>query len=135
MKGTRPVASLILQKKWDSLDRGQHRIRLKNIRSSNYAKSPAVFIHVKNNYKRKRLAEERCTEIERENRILLEKMTKMYEPRSRSLSKLRPQCRKRSLNDKNRNREFKRISSGNRALLDRLKKSSPVINVSQFDRE
>jgi len=34
--------------------------------------------HVKINWKKKQLQEEKCSEIERENRILLEKMKKIY---------------------------------------------------------
>ena len=51
----------------------------------------------------------------------------MCEPRSRSLSRLRPSCRKTSLNKENRWRELVRITEANQALFKRLKCSQPVV--------
>ena len=55
---------------------------------------PQKYSHLMRNPKKERITEERFTEIERENRILLEKMTKMHKRPNRYLSTPKP----RSLN-------------------------------------
>lgn len=69
-------ASKILTRKWRDKDFNMHRQKLENIRSvvTNHP-SPPVFI---NKLKNEQLLEDRCTEIERENRLLFEKITSIH---------------------------------------------------------
>ena len=65
----------ILESKWNSRTRSLHRGKLKNIRSVLDTTRPTTFNHLAKKPKKDQMLEERFTEIERENRILLEKMT------------------------------------------------------------
>lgn len=61
--------------------------KLRNMKPAvNSLSQPAIFRHLKTKPKRVQLLEERCTEIERENRILLEKMTGILQSQKSNLA-------------------------------------------------
>merc|ERR1719163_1772980 len=70
-----PVASKICSKSNHDRARRIHAYKLNNIRSSVDTKPPKQHKHLKNNRKKEQMMEERFAKIERENRILLEKMS------------------------------------------------------------
>jgi hypothetical protein len=73
----------------------------------------------------------RYNEIDRENKILLNKMTKIME-KTNSLS---GNNRTRSLNKDNRKRELLRITMENQAILRRLQEKQSNYNVIKWEEQ
>lgn len=95
---------------------------------------------------------DRYTEIERENRILLEKMTNIMQKNNIQNSTIYPQMpsvqpsvqltatapnlfQKRSLNKDARKRELLKITMENQAILKRLQDKQPNYNVVKWETE
>lgn len=70
-----PSANKILSNKWQKNEHQIHMQNLQRIKGTVDMKEPPQFKHLKKKMKKTQMLEERYTEIERENRILLEKMT------------------------------------------------------------
>eukprot|EP00826_Nyctotherus_ovalis_P063249 TRINITY_DN9259_c0_g3_i2.p2 TRINITY_DN9259_c0_g3~~TRINITY_DN9259_c0_g3_i2.p2 ORF type:complete len:102 (+),score=18.93 TRINITY_DN9259_c0_g3_i2:81-386(+) len=94
-----PTGNRILEERWTRRQMAQHRQRIKSMKPIiNTYHSVSVPNRTLRNFKREQIFEgscvnsvDRCTEIERENRILLEKMTHIMQYRrlgARSLSSL-----------------------------------------------
>jgi len=132
-----PVVSKILQKKWVSYEQDVHERKLSEVKSRLRSVSPPKFRHVVKNLKREQRQEERYTEIERENRILLEKMSNIMSHRQNNsfLNNSRSSSVKRSLNRNQRKKEMTKITNENQALLRRLQDRKPVYNVHRWESE
>jgi hypothetical protein len=96
---------------------------------------PHEYIHLKVNKKREQLKEgnnysDRYTEIERENRILLEKIHIIM---SSKASKKNPPKMNRSLNFSQRARKQRQISIDNLSLLKRLQSKRSMYSYGKFD--
>jgi len=78
--------------------------------------------------------EDRFTEIERENRILLEKMSSIMSNKGGVLGLPAP-YRKSSLNSGYRKRQLINITMENQALMSRLQKKRPNYFAEEFERE
>ena len=70
-----PSGNKILSKKWQEKERRIHLKKLRNVKPTIDIRRPKHFKHLKSRAKKEQMLEDRYTEIERENRILLEKMT------------------------------------------------------------
>jgi len=75
----------------------------------------------------------RYTEIERENRILLEKMSNIMQGHKSNLFQAN-QVAKPSLNRDQRKKELLRITLENQAILKRLQEKQPTYSVTQWER-
>lgn len=58
--------------------------RLQDVKPGIKIPSPKKYSHLGNNKKKQQMFEDQCTEIERENRILIEKLTKIIKNKSSS---------------------------------------------------
>jgi len=126
-----PVSNRFLSKKWEERNQEVHMEKLRSMRPTVDANSPPVFAHTVKKAKREQLLEERYTEIERENRLLLEKMSSIMSGRpvrTRSV-------KKRSLNQESRKRELVKISQENQALMRRLQDRQPSYNIQKWEGE
>lgn len=82
-----PVGNKLLDKMWKDKEARIHKTKLRNAKPSIDVKCPTRFSHLKKKAKKEQQLEERYTEIERENRILLEKMTNIMQgPQSSDMS-------------------------------------------------
>jgi len=119
-----------------------HVHRLRKIKPSVDTSLPRTLrlTHVHGNLKKEQMQEERYTEIDRENRILLQKMANiMKQPLSnsgpttprepRSLSAVPP----RSLNSNARKKELLRITKENQMILKRIQQAQPVYNHVEWE--
>jgi alcohol dehydrogenase YqhD (iron-dependent ADH family) len=80
-----PEGNKILSRRWREKDREIHQSKLSQMKPTVEIREPASFAHLQKKLKKNQMQEgkraiynhilERYTEIERENRILLEKMT------------------------------------------------------------
>ena len=74
MHRAQPVQSKVLERKWVDLQAEVHNKRIRDVKSSVDSRSKHRNNTYHNTSKKETLIEFRNTEIERENRILLEKM-------------------------------------------------------------
>ncbi|CAG9330978.1 unnamed protein product [Blepharisma stoltei] len=127
-----PVCNKHLSKRWDEHTMQIHYNKLRRIKSAIDKSCPVTFGQLKHKPKKDQLTEERFTEIERENRLLLEKMSHIMNTRgNRSFS----QTHKKSLNLAVRKRKLVQITEENQALLKRLQDKLPHYNVNKWEEE
>jgi hypothetical protein len=86
------------------------------------------------------MLEDRYTEIERENRILLEKMTSIMQKPNRtstsfSTDRFTAPISKKSLNRAQRKQELLKITLENQAILRRLQDKGSNYNVAKWEHE
>jgi len=96
MKGLPLVSSKLLDKRWKSRDQEIHKQRLRQVKSQMRVMQSTPFVPLVRNTKKEELAERtlpisitlkgRFTEIEKANRILLERMTSIMQSTNRNLS-------------------------------------------------
>ena len=112
-----PVSNKKLSKIWSEKNLNIHMSKLRAIKSRIDFRSPSQFSHLKYKAKNYVQQEERITEIERENKILLEKMNQIA---SHSAVRKMPILTK-SLNKEARKRKLVQITIENQAMIQRLK--------------
>jgi len=131
-----PIGNKICYKRNVERNQELHREKIRHMRSTTDTKEPEVckLDHIRNNLKREQMLEERYSEIDRENRILLQKMADIM--RNPSFSAPRPQVAKGpvSLNKDHRRAELIRITHENQAILKRIQKAQPVYNHVEWEK-
>jgi len=139
-----PSGNKILTKKWQEKERQIHMRKLRNVKPTINLKKPKAFKHLKSRAKKEQMLEDRYTEIERENRILLEKMTSiMQKPNRTSTSFSNDRFAstsgfinsKKSLNRAQRKQELLKITLENQAILRRLQDKNSNYNVARWENE
>lgn len=127
-----PVSNKILKKKWDEHLQALHHEKLRTMKSSVDAGKPYTLGIIKGRAKKEQLQEDRYQEIERENRLLLDKMTNIMQgPGHRSS----PNFSKKSLNKELRKRDLIKITLENQALLKRLTGKQPSYDTEKWEGE
>jgi hypothetical protein len=76
------TGSKLLNRKWVEKDKEIHKQKLKTVKSSIDIRSPQFFSHLRTKPKKGQMLEERYSQIEKENRMLLDKMTKIMKNRT-----------------------------------------------------
>lgn len=126
--------------KWEEQKRhDMHRERIRNMRPVTDSSEPFVLQmdHIRVNRKREQMLEERYREIDRDNRILLSKMSGIMKNGSQATtprtmeSTLGPQ----SLNRDNRKKELLRITKENQHILRRIQQAQPVYNHIEWEAQ
>ena len=126
----------VVSKREEEKRREKHEFRLKTMKSTIDAKIPASLVYKVPNTKKIQLLEgnsqsERCTEIERENRILYEKMLKI---RTKSPI-LESKSLKKSLNKEFRKRRLLEIEKDNTELTERIKRRESAYRLEKYNTE
>uniref|UniRef100_K3WRK6 Cilia- and flagella-associated protein 97 n=1 Tax=Globisporangium ultimum (strain ATCC 200006 / CBS 805.95 / DAOM BR144) TaxID=431595 RepID=K3WRK6_GLOUD len=111
-----------------------HRSKLNTIKSSIDNSEPHRPTHLKKNLKKEQMKEERYAEIERENRILLEKMSHIMQNETLD-NKNQSIVYSHSLNKGLRKRELQKITSENQAILRRIQMREPTYDHVQWEEE
>ena len=122
-----PIGNKILSKKWEETNQKIHADKLKKMQPRVNSGSPVKFSHLKYKAKRDKILVDRFTEIERENRILLEKMSSIMNKKQLKDGS----AGVKSLNKAARKEQMRRITLDNQALLKRLQDKSPCYNTHQ----
>lgn len=130
-KGNKPHT-----KRLETLSQELHEFKLKTQKSTLNRTPPPSFKHLKSKTKRNQLLEgdlylDKYTEIERENRILYEKMYKIHS----NVSPIRSSSTKRSLNYDFRKKQMKEIERENHGLLKRLQEKESSYKVNRFEND
>uniref|UniRef100_UPI00398E624A uncharacterized protein CFAP97D2-like n=1 Tax=Pristiophorus japonicus TaxID=55135 RepID=UPI00398E624A len=122
-----PSGSKYLQEKWDRASYREHRRKVQGAKSMVDNHSPETFAHLHLKVKKLKLEEERLSTIERDNQLLLNKMSTIMRTTGRIDNK--NEYKLKSLNSEKRQRELLRVTRENKAILDRLQQVEP-----QYDR-
>lgn len=117
MKRAISVPNKIIAKKTRERKEQLHEKKMKEITCSIDQEMPASFGSLRNNRKRQQLKENRNLEIERENRILLERLTHIM---NHPLTTSQKEFRIKSLNREQRKRELVRITIENQWMIKRI---------------
>lgn len=133
-RAANPCSNKFLYAKQIEQRQKAHRERLKTMRPAIDNKPPKKPSHLTNNKKREAQMEERFLKIERENKLLLEKMSyimsqKALDNKSEAASKVK------SLNKTFRKKELQRITEENQKILRRIQERQPYYNHAQWEEE
>lgn len=128
-----PAQSRILQQKWDQAYYDEHRRRVNAVRPQIDTRPPQTYMHLHLKLKKLQLEEERLAVIERDNRILLEKMSSIMRASGKDYS--RHDRERKSLNRQRRLRELLRIAKENQDILKRITSSRPMYDHVQWERD
>lgn len=119
-----PCHNKLLQKRWDKTYYDEHRRKVANVTSMVDTKPPQTFMHLHLKLKKLQLEEDRLDVIERDNKLLLEKMA--YIMRTKGRVDNYNDYTNKSLNAEKREREQLRISVENKNILRRILNRQPV---------
>jgi E3 ubiquitin-protein ligase TRIP12 len=124
----KPAASKMLAKRWDDSSYSLHRSKLRHAKATVDTRPPKTYMHLQLKLKKLQMEEERLATVERDNRILLEKMSHIMRTRGRVDNS--NDYEHKSLNRTKRQQELLRIAHENQAILKRISAKQPV-----YDRE
>jgi E3 ubiquitin-protein ligase TRIP12 len=133
MYRTIPVGSKICHKHEMKKQDARHKRAIREMKPGIDTRQPATcsLQHLRNNMKREQLLEDRYMEIDRENRILLQKMSDvMRKPAFEYRSKVKGPV---SMTKDARKHEMIRITQENQAILRRIQTTQPVYNHQQWE--
>lgn len=128
-----PVASKLLQKRWDEKHFHDHRKAVTGVKPEIDSTPPVTFMHLHLKLKKLQLEEERLATIERDNRILLEKMSHTMRNKGQ-LDNINTAVPK-SLSKGRRERELLRITRENMNMLKRIAYKKPAISRDQHEKD
>lgn len=128
-----PVASKLLQKRWDEKHFSDHRRAVTGVKPEIDTTPPVTFMHLHLKLKKLQLEEERLATIERDNRILLEKMSHTMRNKGQ-LDNINTAVPK-SLSKGRRERELVRIAKENMNMLARISNKRPAISREAHEKE
>lgn len=126
----------VAARKYDEYCQRLHQKRLRTIKAAIDNKPPKRPSHLRKNLKREQMMEERYATIERENRLLLEKMSAIMQGGHGIDNKLRkPKNVGSSMNKSYRKRELQRITQENQAILRRIQACEPSLNRAVWEED
>ena len=111
-----------------------HAAKLNGIKSVIDIKAPQRRSHLRKNLKKEQLMEERFARIERENRILLEKMSFIMQQDTMDM-KAESVKYSKSLNKNLRKRELAKITKENQLILRRIQTRQPTYDHLQWEED
>ncbi|XP_075702347.1 sperm axonemal maintenance protein CFAP97D1 [Rhinoderma darwinii] len=123
----------ILKKKWDSYHYQCHMSRVRTAKPEVDNKPPRIFLHHHVQMKRIQMEQERLTVIEKNNRLLMEKIAHIMCTRG-ALDNWN-NCHLGSLNSSKRNRDIVRITAENQAIHKRIQESKPNYDHKKWENE
>ncbi|KAJ8310591.1 hypothetical protein KUTeg_012456 [Tegillarca granosa] len=118
-----PTHNKLLQKRWDDTYYNEHRRKVATVVPMVDTRAPPTYMHLHLKLKKLQLEEERLATIERDNRILLEKMSYIMRTRGRVDNKNNYEYK--SLNREKRQRELLRVTKENQQILSRITNRKP----------
>jgi hypothetical protein len=128
-----PVASQVCADRIQQRNYSEHRKKLASIKPSVDHVPPKMYPHLYQKLKKAQLEEERCSDIERDNRTLVKRMTEIMQ-RSGIDSK-RPASMVASLNGVRRKQELARITRENHSLMKRIQERQPTYSHLQWEQD
>ena len=111
-----------------------HKKKLRNIKSTLDNKPPKRHNHLRKNRKKQQMMQDRFAKIERENQLLLEKMSFIMQNDTLD-NKCKAATYSKSLNKERRRKELKRISEQNMAILSRIQSRQSTYNHLKWEQD
>lgn len=134
-RAAQPRANKITAKKYENYCKQLHRSRLNNIKSSIDNSAPKRHNHLRQNLKREQLMEERYARIERENRILLDKMSSIMQG-NHGIDNVNESLKfAKSMNNTRRKFELEKITLENQHILRRIQSREPTYNHLKWEED
>ncbi|XP_071335781.1 sperm axonemal maintenance protein CFAP97D1 isoform X2 [Trachinotus anak] len=128
-----PTGSKYLQQKWDKASYDLHRRKVKSAKPTINTTPPKTYGHLALKLKKQKLEEEWALKIQRENNILMEKISHIM--RTTGGVDNRNYYDRKSLGKEKRQLEFLRITKENQMILFRLSQCRPHYNVSSWHED
>ncbi|XP_071991892.1 uncharacterized protein CFAP97D2 [Engystomops pustulosus] len=128
-----PCGNKYLQQKWDKTYYDEHKRKVQSAKPMVDTNSPQTYVHLNLKLKKLKLEEERLTTIERDNRLLLEKMSAIMRTKGRVDNKNNYESK--SLNREKREQELLKVSRENQTIGDRLSKCEPQYRVERWHED
>ncbi|XP_060083461.1 sperm axonemal maintenance protein CFAP97D1-like [Ylistrum balloti] len=129
-----PANNIFLKRLWDENYFKTHRRKVVAAKPRIDNKPPKTYMHLHIKLKKLQIEGERLASVERDNRILLERMAHIMRSGGRVHSQNKDYMRK-SLNKTKRQRELLRITHENLAILKRLTSKEPHYNHNRWNHE
>lgn len=126
-----PANNKLLKQRWDMSRYDTHRRKVHSAKAVIDNKPPQTYMHLHLKLKKLQVEEERLATIERDNRILLEKMS--YIMRTKGRVDNHNEVEPKSLNKTKRQRELLRVTHENQAILKRITSKEPHYNHLQWE--
>mmetsp|Transcript_19861 Transcript_19861/g.31559 ORF Transcript_19861/g.31559 Transcript_19861/m.31559 type:complete len:396 (-) Transcript_19861:172-1359(-) len=126
MHRAQPVLNKICKYKWELEQNERLGKRIRGVKANVDNKKPPTYNHLVHKAKKEQMIEERYAKIERENRILLQKMSHIMT--HNTLDNHKTTRAARSMNAGLRRREQERINQENLALLKRIQSRKPFLS-------
>lgn len=129
VRGVYPPPNPILEATWKRQDQQGHKKRLGEVKSVVVTVAPKVYPHLIHRNKKEMMLEERYTQIERDNRLLLSKMNAIL--KTSNIDNINNQQPK-SLNSWNRKKELERIMDSNLKILEAIQNKKGSIDSKEW---
>ncbi|XP_041352295.1 annexin A6-like isoform X2 [Gigantopelta aegis] len=129
-----PAASKILSKYEHDRALRLHKEKINNVKPGLDNKPPKQYPHLMVRMKTIKKEEERLSEVDRENKLLLQKMIYIMKTRGR-VDNWNMEYEPGSLNRPYKQRELEKIATENLAIARRLENAKPVYKSTQFEEE
>ncbi|KAJ6667389.1 hypothetical protein lerEdw1_016510 [Lerista edwardsae] len=128
-----PCGNKYLQQRWDKATYEEHRRKIQMAKPMVDTSPPATYGHLHLKLGKLKLERDRLSIIERDNRLLLEKMSYIMKTQGRIDN--RNDYKIKSLNREKRKQELLRVSQENFAILERITKCKPQYNVQMWNED
>ncbi|XP_010289959.1 PREDICTED: uncharacterized protein C17orf105-like, partial [Phaethon lepturus] len=132
-----PCGNKYLQLKWDKAKYEEHKKRIQAAKPLVDTSAPAIYSHVHLNTSLSllytKLEEDQLSIIERDNRLLLEKMSCIMSTKGQIDNK--NDYKAKSLNGEKQKQEVWKVNQENRAILGRIMKSQPQYQVQRWHED
>ncbi|KAL2081332.1 hypothetical protein ACEWY4_023185 [Coilia grayii] len=125
-----PCVSKFLQYRWDQNSYDIHRKKVSSAKATISRTPPKTYTHINNNSKEKKLKEDRISVIERDNHMLLEKISHIMRTTGRVDNK-NDFISKRICSEK-RQQDLLRITEENLKILNRLSQCGPNYSIQRW---
>ncbi|XP_064635056.1 sperm axonemal maintenance protein CFAP97D1-like [Lineus longissimus] len=129
-----PANNKLLKKKWDMIRFEIHRDKVKQAKAVLDNDPPRTYVHLHLKLKKLQVEETRLSRVERDNRILLEKMSQIMRSDKSHLDN-KNDYEDKSLNKTKRQRELLRITHENQAILKRILSKEPHYSHQRWEED
>uniref|UniRef100_A0A8D0AWN1 CFAP97 domain containing 2 n=1 Tax=Salvator merianae TaxID=96440 RepID=A0A8D0AWN1_SALMN len=128
-----PCGNKYLQQKWDKATYEEHKKKIQTAKPVVDTSMPPTYGHLHLKLRKLKLEKERLSIIERDNYLLLEKISYIMRTKGRIDNKNYYEAK--SLNRRKREQELLRITQENGAILERIIKCEPQYKVQKWNED
>lgn len=126
-----PATNKLLKQRWEETYFEEHRRKVASAKPKVDSRPPRTYMHLHLKLKKLQVEEERLATVERDNRILLEKMSQIMRTKGRVDNWNNYHAK--SLNRTKRQQELLRVTHENQAILKRVLAQEPVYSHQKWE--